>query len=117
VIGRHGDLLKLAAKAANSWNDDQARETVENLKTARSAALSSHGEESWVVNRAIHFNEWADFTVPEFRDVVTAFRGLLDQLRCPKPECGSWLYVLPKKGVEESLRCRCGELNLNLTAK
>ncbi|MCH7685348.1 MAG: acyltransferase domain-containing protein [Planctomycetes bacterium] len=29
VIGRHGELLKLAAKAANSWNDDVAKAGVE----------------------------------------------------------------------------------------
>jgi hypothetical protein len=114
VIGRHGELLKLAAKAANAWNDENTSIEVERLKAARSDALARHGEEAWVVNRAVHWNEWANFTREEFREVVGAFKTLLAELRCSKPECESWYYVTPKRGEAESLRCRCGLVNLNL---
>lgn len=117
VIGRHGDLLKLAGKAANAWNDEEAKAEVGALKMARSDALSAYGGESWVVNRALHWNDWANFTKMEFREVVEAFRALLAQLRCSKPGCDSWLYVTPKKGGPEVLRCRCGSMSLNLRAK
>ena len=117
VIGRHGELQKLAAKAANAWNDEDAKAKVEALKTARSEALSSYGGEAWVVNKAVHWNEWANFTKAEFQEVVEAFKGLLVQLRCSKPACESWLYVTPKKGDEETLRCRCGSVNVNLRVK
>jgi hypothetical protein len=117
VIGRHGELLKLAAKAANSWNDQDAKARVEALKNARSEALARHGEEEWVVNKAVHWNEWANFTEAEFREVVEAFKGLLVQLRCSKAGCESWFYVTPKKRDEETLRCRCGSVNINLRVK
>ena len=77
----------------------------------------SHGDEAWVVNRALHWNEWADFTEDEFREVAEACKSVLEQLRCNEPECGSLLYVSPRKGEAEALRCRCGAFNLNLTAK
>ena len=109
VIGRHGELQKLAAKAANAWNDEDAKAKVEALKTARSEALSSYGGEAWVVNKAVHWNEWANFTKAEFQEVVEAFKGLLVQLRCSKPACESWLYVTPKKGDEETLSANLGE--------
>jgi hypothetical protein len=117
VIGRHGELLKLAAKAANAWNDEDAKPKVEALKTARAEALSAYGGEAWVVNKAIHWNEWANFTKNEFLDVVEAFKGVLAQLRCTKPGCESWLYITPKKGDADTLRCHCGSLSLNLRAK
>lgn len=69
------------------------------------------------MNRAIHWNDWANFTKAEMREVVEAFRALLGQLRCSKAECESWLYVMPRKGDPESLRCRCGSLQVNLKVR
>ncbi len=115
VIGRHGDLLKLAAKVANKWNNEEAKAKVEDLKNSRKEALAAYYDEQWVVNRAIHFNEWAQFSRAEFRDVVAAFRRLLDELRCPS--CDSWVYVTPRKGNPESLRCPCASVMVNLKVK
>jgi hypothetical protein len=117
VISRYGELLKQAAKAASSWNDKASQTAVQALKERRVEALSTHGDESWVINRLVHYNEWAQFSKNEFVDVVDAFKGVLKTLRCPLPDCNSWLYVSPKKGDPEALRCRCGALNLNLRSK
>ena len=117
VIGRQGELLKTAAKAANDWKDAEARGKVEAMKTTRLEALAACGGEEWVINKAVHYNEWADFSKAEFRAVVAAFKNLLLQFRCPKPECDSWLYVAPRKGDAELLRCRCMGINLNLRPK
>jgi len=117
VIGRYGELLGRAARAANAWSSDDEKPKVEALKTAWSEALAKHGGEAWVVNKAVHWNAWADFTKGEFREVVEAFKGLLAQLSCSKAACESWCYVTPRKGDPESLRCRCGAVNVNLRAK
>jgi hypothetical protein len=117
VIGRHGELLKLAAKAANSWGDESAKERVERVKASWSEALAQYGGEAWVINRAIHWNAWAEFSKTELREVIEAFKGLLVQLQCPKPACGSWIYVTPKKGDEDALRCRCSSVTINLKLK
>ena len=117
VIGRQGELLKLAAKAANDWRDEQAKAKVEAMKTARGEVLKKCGGEQWVINKATHYNEWASFTKAEFRAVVDAFKALLLQFRCPKAGCESWLYVTPRKEDAEVLRCRCMALNLNLRPK
>jgi len=114
VVGRHGDLLKLASAAANSWNDADAKAKVDALKKRRQDAIASYGDEQWVVNRAVHFNEWATFSKADFTPVVKAVRALLEQFQCEK--CGSWLYPLPKR-EEESLRCDCGANNINLKKK
>ena len=114
VIGRQSELLKLAAKSANDWKNEDAKAQVAAIRTARSEILKKHGGEEWVVNRAIHYNEWASFTTAEFRAVVEAYKALLLQFRCPNIECESWLYVTPRKGDPQALRCRCMALNLNL---
>jgi len=117
VIGREGEILRLAAKTANDWKDEVAKAKVEVMKKAWSDALMAYGGESWVINKAIHYNDWASFSKTEFREVVAVFKALLLQLRCPKPACDSWLYVTPKKGDPEVLRCRCMGVNLNLKPK
>ncbi|HYU79506.1 MAG TPA: AAA family ATPase [Vicinamibacterales bacterium] len=117
VIGRQAELLKLAAKSAQDWKNDDAKAKVDALKTTRAEVMRKYGGESWVVNRAVHYTEWADFSKAEFRAVVEAFKTLLLQFRCPNAGCDSWLYVTPRKGDPEALRCRCAALNLNLTGK
>ena len=117
VIGRQGELLKLAARAGNDWKDDDLRAKVEAMKTARTETLTKCGGEQWVINKAVHYNEWASFSRSEFRAVVEAFKALLLQFRCSKAGCESWLYVTLKKGDAEALRCHCMGINLNLKPK
>lgn len=114
VIGRQGELLRLAAKSADYWKDENSAAKVAMLKNDRGEVLKKYGGEQWVINKAIHFNDWASFTKEEIQDVVGAFRELLLQFRCTVEQCDSWYYVMPRKGNPEALRCRCGALNLNL---
>ena len=114
AMGRQGELLKQAAAAANSWNDADAIAKTGAMKKARSDALVSYGGEQWAVNKAIHFNEWATFSKADFEPVVQALRALLGTWQCSNPECDSWLYPVPRQEHPESLRCRCGSINLNL---
>ena len=114
IIGRQKELLKIAAQSADRWKDDDARTKVGEMKAARAEILREYDGEQWVINKAIHYNEWASFTRTEFRAVVKAFKALLLQFRCPNARCESWLYVTPQKGSPESLRCRCNNINLNL---
>ena len=117
VLGRQAELLKLAARSAQDWTDDDAKARVEALRGARATAMARYGGENWMVNKAVHWNEWIDFSKSEFKSVVEAFKALLLQLRCPKPGCESWLYVTPRRGDPEALRCRCASINLNLRGK
>ena len=112
VVSRYGKLLRSAANVARRWENEEAKARVKGLKTSWADARSAHDDENWVVNRAVHYNEWATFTAAEFREVVEAFRGLLAELQCSL--CDSWLYVTPRKGTSEVLQCRCGSTMLKL---
>lgn len=116
VIGRQGELLKSALKAAKSWDDAEAIAKVEALQQARKQILSEKEGEQWVINKAIHYNEWAALSKNDFKPVVKAFRELLEQFRCTKPKCDSWLSLTPKNDPVD-LRCACGAFRLNLRDK
>jgi len=117
ITGRQGELLKLAAKSARHWQNQDALAGVEAMQTTRSEILQECGGEQWVVNKAIHYNEWASFSSTELRAVVKTFKALLHQFRCPRAGCESWLYVIPRKGHPETLRCKCNSVSLNLALR
>jgi len=117
VKGRHGKLLGLAAKSANSWGDEAAKARVEELKKVRTVAVLAQESESWAINPAVHFNEWASFSKADFVPVVAAWKQFLELFSCENPDCESWLYVVGNSGNEEAFRCRCGTFNLNLRTK
>jgi hypothetical protein len=52
------------------------------LKTKLSTHNGATNVEQWAVNRAVHYNEWANFGRKDFEPVVAAFKELLDCFRC-----------------------------------
>ncbi len=115
VKGRYGKLLKAAAAAANSWNDEDARERVEDAKQKWAAASFLQESEQWAVNPAVHYNEWANFASEDFRPVVEACRSFLDLFRCVN--CGTQVHVSRTNGRDESVRCTCGAISFDLVGK
>lgn len=114
VLARMKDLYGKAANAAQSWGNTNAKETAGDRKTALSDSNGAINVEQWAVNKAVHYNEWANFGKKDFEPVVTAFKDLLDCFRCGS--CDSWIYVTPRVNPE-SLRCACNAITLNLKPK
>jgi hypothetical protein len=116
VIGRQGELLKQAARAAKSWGDDAQLAAVVAFQETRAKILAERNGEEWIINKAVHYNEWADLTKNDFMPVILAFRHLLEQFRCDKQQCDSWLSLSPRLNPTD-LRCSCGNLRFNLKEK
>ena len=114
VLARMKSLFSKAADAAQSWGKESERGAAVKRKAALSASAGASGVEQWAVNKAVHYNEWANFGKKDFEPVVTSFRKLLDCFRCDT--CESSVHVMPR-GAPESVRCICGEFNLNLKPK
>lgn len=114
VLKRMKDLFGKAADAAQSWGKDADKETAGKRKATLSTSSAAISIENWAVNRAIHYNAWANFGKKDFEPVVAAFKDLLVSFNCET--CESWLYVTPR-GNPESLRCACTAINLNLKPK
>jgi len=114
VLSRMKDLCGKAAEAGQSWGNAAARDAAAKLKAALSGSSAASNVEQWAVNKAVHYNEWANFGKKDFEPVVAAFRELLDCFRCK--DCQSWLYTSPR-GIPEALRCPCTATNMNLKSK
>jgi recombinational DNA repair ATPase RecF len=114
VLARMKELYGKAAAAAQSWGMDKERQVATAAKESLSAAAGASNVEQWAVNKAVHYNEWANFGKKDFAPVVAAFRSLLGCFRCQS--CESWVHVTPR-GIPESLRCGCNTINFNLKAK
>lgn len=117
VKGRHGKLLSMAASSAQSWGNQPQTQQVEQLKQRRNAVIPEQDAESWLLNKLVHNNDWANGTEADFRPVLTAAQDFLSLFRCENPDCESWIAVSGRPGAEESLRCACQTYNLNLTKK
>lgn len=114
-MSRMKKLLGEAAEAAQSWGDTAKRDGAAGHKKALSESKGATDMEQWAVNKAVHYNEWANLGKNDFEPVVAAYKDFLDQFRCAK--CDSWLYVTPKRGPSEALRCDCASFNFNLKSK
>lgn len=108
------DLYGKASAAAQSWGDEEKRKEVTQRKASLSAAAGASNVEQWAVNKAVHYNEWANFGKKDFEPVVGAFKSLLACFRCEK--CDSWFHVMPRV-IPETLRCACNTISLNLKPK
>ncbi|AHB47695.1 chromosome segregation protein SMC [Hyphomicrobium nitrativorans NL23] len=115
VLARMGELFGKAADAANSWSDAEARQAASDRKSKLSASNGASNVEQWAVNKAVHYNAWANFGKKDFQPVVAAFKDLMAQFRCEK--CQSWLYITPKGSSPETLRCSCSAISMNLKGK
>jgi hypothetical protein len=114
VLKRMKDLYGKAAEAAQSWGKAADKEEAAKRKTLLSTSNAAISVEQWAVNKAVHYNEWANFGKKDFEPVVAAFKELLGSFSCET--CESWVYVTPR-GAPESLRCPCNAISLNLKPK
>jgi energy-coupling factor transporter ATP-binding protein EcfA2 len=114
VSARHGSLLRKAAASANAWANQPTIDQVEVLKTTRAAAVIAQQNESWPVNLLVHYNSAAPMSVQDFVPVVDAWKDYVGLFQCKNSDCKATIYVEGTLGNESSLRCRCGDYNLNL---
>ncbi|MBX9719081.1 ATP-binding protein [Candidatus Binatia bacterium] len=114
VLARTKSLYAKAAEAAQSWGNNPAKDAAGQRKAALAASAGAYNVEQWAVNKAVHYNEWANFGRKDFEPVVAAFKDLLSCLRCP--DCEAWLYVTPRVSPD-TLRCPCNRISLSLKSK
>lgn len=87
------------------------------LEAAAKAKIAKTQTEQWMINKAVHYNEWANLRSKELASLVATFKDLLESLRCTNAYCGGYTYVSPHKGERQALRCTCGAINFNLIKK
>lgn len=115
AIGTYRKLLKEAKDAANSWND---KELVQKLQEAESVAaqiISRSKAEEWGINENVHYNRWGEFEADDFRPVSEAWRDLTELFRCSL--CDGLLFLSMEGHNPSLVRCKCGKVNWNLMRK
>jgi hypothetical protein len=117
AIGRFSKLLKEGKAAAQSWGRTAQFEAVSAMEKKFTQAVERTNAEQWQVNPAIHYNEWANFQKEDFAPVATAFRELIDLFTCSETNCKGLLYVMPERGLRDSVKCSCGATTINLKRK
>ncbi|MET0637837.1 MAG: ATP-binding protein [Chitinophagaceae bacterium] len=110
-----GNKFKQAKKSAQSWNNQELMTSLNTLDQDFTNAKVNSNAESWQVNPAVHYNEWANFDKKDFEPVIVAYKTLLDFFACAK--CNGLIYISPEYGAADSLRCPCADVNINLIEK
>jgi hypothetical protein len=112
VIRAWKERLQEAKDSAVSWKQNVAE--VELMQKDANKKIGETQSENWMINKAVHYNQWANLQPKEFATVAAAFQSLLKSMQCTKPACLEFLSVSPVKGEKESLRCGCGGRIINL---
>lgn len=114
VLTQWRKKLEDGEKSATFWKRDHEKADLAAKRAKAKELIAKTNMEQWAINPSVHFNEWANFQPQEFQEVVVAFKELLEHLRCENESCRSYLYVLPRKGQAEEMRCNCGTAIINL---
>lgn len=117
VLKRWQDRLDKGIKAADHWGNDKEAATLTEKRDEAKALIAATYVEQWAINPSVHFNEWENFESGEFKKVTAAYKLLLDSIRCSNEKCGTFPYIVPRKGSAVQLRCDCQSININLKAK
>jgi hypothetical protein len=115
VLAAWKERLQEAKNAAKSWGKNTAE--FEELYADAKTKIAATKSEEWMINKAVHYNQWATFQRAEFEAVVNSFRELLKSMQCANAACQEFVCVSPIKGEREVLRCGCGDRLINLKAK
>ena len=116
AIGRFKNLLSNAKAAANSWNQRDIIEELKKIDDETSLIINRTHVEEWSINKAVHYNEWANFSKEDFFPVFSAFKELYERVfSCANAECQSVLQVTFDGAKIIGVRYKCGGVNWNLT--
>lgn len=115
AMKQYKDLLRKARKAAASWEQQDQVDKLNEIDSVTSEVFARINAEQWAVNANVHYNNWANFSKPDFIPVVEAFQDLFGVYRCNN--CESILSVALSGIDPVNLRCLCGNVNWNLVRK
>ena len=115
TIKRWRQKISDAIQAAKSWNDHEEENRLCELMERIKDALERKESEQWVINPLVHYNEWANLQVDEFRPIVKAYSDILATMRCEK--CRGYVELQTSNTTAETIRCGCGKFVVNLNKK
>lgn len=115
AMGQYRSLLKRAKKAAQSWDEGEQFNKLQEIDSIVGQVYTRSNAEQWAVNAEVHYNNWCNLSAKEFKPVVDAFHDLCDLFVCSK--CGSMLRLTTAGFNLMSVCCQCKEVDWNLQVK
>ncbi len=115
AITKFKKALEKAKVAANSWTNTEAASNVSARISAFDLAMAETNKEHWILNPAVHYNEWATFDESELSRLCEAYRSFMDCFRCPS--CNSLMFIVTDGPTETNLTCSCSRSNFGLIKK
>lgn len=112
AIEKYREYIRKAKNVARLWKQQDKFEKFEELETVSAEIIKRAQVEQWAINENVHFNRWGDFSKEDFQPLVEAFKDLFELFLCSN--CGGMVYVIPKKGNAETVKCKCAAVNWNL---
>ncbi|GAB3568284.1 AAA family ATPase [Spelaeicoccus albus] len=104
--------IKKGKNSANSWGHSEIVAELDAWDTQIQAAAQEAKQDEWAINTVVHFNEWENQTPAEFALVAKSWRCLIKEFSCS--ECEGLVRI---GGDQESLRCACTHVSVNLLGK
>lgn len=117
AVSRYKELLRKGKVSAESWGQTAELAAITSRESEFAALVEASKVEQWMINAAVHFNQWENLRPEDFIPVVDAYEKLVAAFVCTNAACGSTLHILPERGNAEELRCACGGTNINLVKK
>ena len=105
-------FIKRAKCAAQSWNDKETLESLNELESTAAQIFARTNAEQWAINASIHYSNWASLTKDDFRPVVDAFQDFHRLFICTN--CGATIYVVNNGPNMVNIRCNCEKISFNL---
>ena len=112
AVGQTRKLLGQAKVTETANGNSQNADTASELAESISEAYAKTNAEGWIINRSLHYNNWANISSSELSSVVDTFRVLSNLFVCE--DCGSRLTLIKSDNKPILFRCGCGKLNWNL---
>ena len=116
ATSRFRKLLRQGKDVAQSWDNSTEAERIQKLEEKFAELLNLTNLDKWMINKAVHYNEWANFHKNDFIPLIECFENLIKEFYCPNPGCGS-VYYLNDLYSEQELRCYCNSNSINLIKK
>ena len=85
ATNRFRKLLEKGLNVAKKWGDTAAEKAIATRLDEFKEAVEKSNVENWMVNKAVHYNEWASFSKEDFAPVVESYKGTA------RPHALSWL--------------------------
>jgi len=113
AIGQYKRLLKKAKGAAQKLKQPDIFDRLTSLEEEAFAIVNRTEAEKWMINPAVHYNEWGNFSRNDFKPVVKAFDDLCNKVfSCES--CGSAIRGSFNGASIDCVKCKCGKINWNI---